>query len=132
MSEESEGVSAEHRGGVLASLKTLMTTLVAVVCTRLEILATEVEEEKIRLARIMLLGFLAVFFLGMALIFASILVITLYWNDHRVAALGGITLLYILLTIMFASWLRLQMSRKSRLFAGSLAELRKDHAELNT
>ncbi|MGH8322004.1 MAG: phage holin family protein, partial [Gammaproteobacteria bacterium] len=102
------------------------------VYTRLDILATEVEEEKIRLVRIMLLSALAIFFLCMALVMLSILIVVLFWNDHRIAALSGITLVHILLAIASACWLRFLAKRKSHLFMTSLAELRRDHAGLQT
>lgn len=132
MTEEGDGVTDKRPQGLLASLRTLLATLVAVLYTRLDILVTEVEEEKIRLSRIMLLGIAIVFFSCMALGFFSILIAAVFWNDHRMAVLGGITLVYILLAIVSACWLRLLMKRKSRLFTTSLAELRKDHAGLQT
>ncbi|HVC36786.1 MAG TPA: phage holin family protein [Gammaproteobacteria bacterium] len=130
MTDEPDGVPSERQRGILASIKMLVATLVAVGHTRLEILATEVEEEKIRLAGIILLGTLAVFFFGMALIFLSILVVSLFWNEHRIAALGGVTIFYMLLGTSSLCWLRFRVRTKSKLFATSLEELRKDHAEL--
>ncbi|HVC29431.1 MAG TPA: phage holin family protein [Gammaproteobacteria bacterium] len=132
MSELPDSVPIEHQQGILASVKTLGVTLIAVVHTRLEILATEVEEEKMRLARITLLAILAGFFLGMALLFLSILAVTLFWNDHRIAALGSVTVFYVLLGISSLFWFRSRMRRKSKLFAISLEELRKDYTELQT
>jgi len=132
MSEGPDSAPIERQRGILASIKTLVATLVAVAHTRLEILATEVEEEKIRLAGIILLGTLAVFFLGMALIFLSILAVALFWNEHRIAALGSVTVFYMLLGISSLCWLRYRMRRKSKLFATSLGELHKDHTELQT
>jgi len=122
----------QERRGLLASLRSLVTTLVAIVSTRLEILISEFELEKLRLARMLVLGMAAVFFAAMALIFLSLLVLMLFWDEHRLAALGGISALYVALTAGTVWWLRRDMLRKSRLFSVSLAELRKDQLELET
>ena len=121
---------AGRKRGLLTSLRTLVTTLVAIACTRVEILITEYEHEKIRLGRILAIGIAMIFFVAMALIFLSLLVLVLFWNDHRLAALGGITVIYMLLAVAAAWRLRCSMKQKSRLFATSLGELRKDHLEL--
>jgi uncharacterized membrane protein YqjE len=122
----------QEKRGLLASLRSLVTTLVAIVATRLEILISEFELEKLRLARMLVLGMAAAFFAAMALIFLSLLVLMLFWDEHRLAALGGISALYIALTAGTVWWLRYDMRRKSRLFSVSLAELRKDQLELET
>lgn len=123
---------AGRKRGFLTSLRTLVTTLVAIACTRVEILITEYEHEKIRLGRILAIGIAMIFFVAMALIFLSLLVLVLFWNDHRLAALGGITIIYMLLAVAAAWRLRCSMKQKSRLFATSLGELRKDHLELES
>lgn len=118
--------------GFLASLRKLATTLVAIVATRLEILISEFELEKLRLARMLVLGVAAAFFAAMALVFLSLLVLMLFWDEHRLAALGGISAVYAVLAAGAVGWLRHDMRQKSRLFSVSLAELRKDELELET
>ncbi len=122
----------QEKRGLLASLRSLVTTLVAIAATRLEILISEFELEKLRLARMLVLGIAAVFFAAMALIFLSLLVLMLFWDEHRLAALGGISAFYMALTAGTVWWLRRDMRRKSRLFSVSLGELRKDQLELET
>jgi len=122
----------QEKRGLLASLRTLVTTLVAIVATRLAILITELELEKIRLARILLLGIAAVFFAAMALIFLSLLVLMLFWDEHRLAALSGISAFYIVLALGTVWRLRHGMRQKSQLFSVSLGELHKDMLELET
>jgi uncharacterized membrane protein YqjE len=121
-----------EKRGLLTSLRALVTTLVAIVATRLEILIGELELEKLRLARILVLGMAAVFFAAMALIFLSLLVLMLFWDEHRLAALGGISVIYLALAVGAVWWLRHDLRQKSRLFSVSLGELRKDQLELET
>lgn len=122
----------QDKRGLLASLRSLVTTLVAIAATRLEILIGELELEKLRLTRMLVLGMAAVFFAAMALVFLTLLVLMLFWDEHRLAALGGISAFYMVLTAGTVWWLRRGMRRKSRLFSVSLGELRKDQLELET
>jgi uncharacterized membrane protein YqjE len=122
----------ERKAGLLASLRTLVTTLVAIAGNRLEILITEVQQEKIRLSRILIFGSAMLFFVAMALVFLSLLILVAFWNEYRLAALGGITGVYILLAILAGWRMRRNVQHKSRLFVTSLGELRKDHRELDT
>lgn len=126
------GAETQEKRGLLASLRTLVTTLVAIVATRLAILMTELELEKIRLARMLLLGVAAVFFAAMALTFLSLLVLMLFWDEHRLAALGSISAFYTVLALGTIWLLRHGMRQKSRLFSVSLGELHKDRLELET
>jgi uncharacterized membrane protein YqjE len=121
---------SEQKPGLLSSLRTLTATLVAVMCTRLEIMGTEFEQERVRLARLLVLGTIMVLFAGLALIFATVLVLLLFEDEHRIFALYTVSIVYALLAFAAAWRLRYEMQQKSQLFAVSLGELRKDHHEL--
>jgi uncharacterized membrane protein YqjE len=127
-----DSAPVQPKRGLLASLRGLVTTLVAIASTRLEILITEFEQEKIRLGRILLLGMATVFFAAMALIFLSSLVLVLFWDEHRIAAILGITVFYALLAAAAAWRLRHDMRQKSGLFSTTLGELQKDQAALES
>jgi len=120
------------RPGLFGSLRTLLTTAVAIASTRLEILATEYEQEKHRLGRMLTLWTALAFCVAMALIFLSLLVVMLFWEEHRVLAMGGIVAAYTLLAVGAAVWLRHEMQRGSRFLSVSLVELNKDRRELET
>jgi len=125
-----DAVSVPPKPGLFGSLRALATTLVTIATTRLEILATEYEQEKLRLGRMLMLWIALAFFAAMALIFLSLLLVMLFWDEHRMAAIGAITLAYTLLAIAAAGWLRHEVQRGSHLFSVSLAELRKDRQAL--
>jgi len=118
--------------GLFGSLRTLLTTAVAIASTRLEILATEYEQEKHRLGRMLTLWTMLAFCVAMALIFLSMLVVMLFWEEHRLLAMGGIVIAYTLLAAAAAAWLRHEMRRGSRFLSVSLLELNKDRRELET
>jgi len=80
--------------GYLAAARSLGDGLLATVQERVEVFSIEVQEEKLRLLQTFIwLG--ALFFLSvMAMTFASLTLVYLWWNVHRGAVLGGLTILY--------------------------------------
>lgn len=126
------GIPAQHRRGLLASIRVLTGTLVGIVCTRFDILISEIEQEKVRLGLILIWGLAVAFCVAMAVAFLSLLAVAIFWDDHRLAALGGISFIYVLLAVAFGWRLRCSMKRRSRLFAISLGELRKDQRGMET
>ena len=118
------------RGGLLASLRGLLATLLATLQVRLELFATELEEEKLRLVRLLVFGAIAFFLLGAGAVFLAGLLTVLLWEEHRLLALGLFAALF-LGGGLIALWLALQAARaRSRLFEASLAELVQDRRQL--
>ena len=125
-----DGLPIQPKPGLFGSLRTLLATAVAIAGTRLEILATEYELEKRRLSRMLTLWTALAFCTAMAFIFLSLLVVMLFWDEHRVAAMSGIVAAYALLAVGAAVWLRHEMRRGSQFLSASLVELRKDRQAL--
>jgi uncharacterized membrane protein YqjE len=100
--------------------------------TRLELAALEFEEARARTARNLALAGIAAACFAFAILAASLLVVVLFWDTYRVAALCGVTILYALLGLL-ALW-RLSVRRKADApaFAATLAELERDRAWLAT
>lgn len=120
----------QHHADLLGSLRTLAITSISVIATRLEILTVELAEERLRLARILVLGALMAFFAGLTVIFLSLLVVVLNWEGHRIAALLGVIAFHAVLGLVAGLSLYRQLGRKSRLFSASLEELHKDRSAL--
>jgi uncharacterized membrane protein YqjE len=116
--------------GLLASLRSLVATAVDVLRTRLALLATEVEEESLRLARLLFLGLIALLLLTLGLITFSLLIVIVFWDTHRVLAAGLLTALYLGGAVGIALFVRSGLRAGSRLFSASLAELDKDREKL--
>lgn len=122
------GESRPH--GLLNSLKGLAATLVGVAQTRLEILSTEIQEEKIRIGQIVVLGFAALFFISLGIVFLAAFLTVLFWESHRLFILGTLTLLFLGAGITATLLARAKASEESRLFTDSLGELAKDRQRL--
>jgi uncharacterized membrane protein YqjE len=128
MAEESHAAT----GGVFESLKTLSVSLVGIVHTRLELLSTDIAEEREHLITHLMLVLVALFCLGVGVVLLTILIVVVFWESHRLLALGGLTGLFLALSAG-VGWLAVYKIRtKPRLFEASLAELSKDRQQLTS
>jgi len=126
MAEESRAAA----GGLFESLKTLSVSLVGMVHTRLELLSTDIAEEREHLIAHLVWVLVALFFFGVGVVLLAILIAVFFWESHRLMALGWLTGFF-LAASAGAGWLAIHRIRtKPRLFAASLAELSKDKQQL--
>lgn len=115
---------------ILDSLKRLARTAVELVRTRLELLSLDVEEAKLRLLSILLLGAIAFVCFSLGLVLAAFWLVVAFWDTHRMLVLGLLTGFFLgggLLALAALSW---RARRGPRLFAATLAELEKDREAL--
>lgn len=132
MAGEDFAAGARRAGGLLGSIKNLASTLVAVVETRLKLLANELHAEKLRLAQLGLCVAAAIFFFALGIIMLTLLVIVALWDTHRLLAIGGFAGIYLLLGIAFGVTAIRRATERSRVFEDSLRELAKDREWLSS
>ncbi len=116
--------------GLFGSVKGLAAGGVAIVRTRLELLSTEVAEEKERLLSLLWLGLAALFFIGLGIVFAAVFLTVAFWDGHRLLVLSMLTVLFLGVGFTALSVALKQSRNGSKLFAASLAELSKDQDHL--
>jgi len=126
MSEEMPG---EGRG-LFDSLKGLAATLVALAHTRLDLLATDLEEEREQLVSALVMLLVALFCLGVGVVLLAILIAVVFWDSYRLLALAGLTGIFLAGGAAAFGFARHKLRTKPRLFAASLAELAKDRQQL--
>jgi len=114
----------------MGSVKRLTATLTAIVSTRLELLANELQEERLRLTQMLLFTLCALFCFGMGLLLLTVFIVVLFWDDHRLAVLGVLSVIFFSLGAFVVVVLRSKAQEKSKLFSASLAELSKDREQL--
>lgn len=111
---------------VAESAARLAANLLAIFQTRIDLAATEVEEETLRYFSYLLLAIAGMFCLGIATVLAVFLAVLLYWDTHRV----GILLTLIILFGIAGTWiglrLRQQYRLKPRLLSHTMQELSRD------
>lgn len=118
--------------GILSALSGLGENLIGTLHDRVELLALDLHEEKFRLIRIFI-WISAIVFTGMlAILFASITLVYLFWDSARLAALGGFTLLYAGAFAAILMGFRRHLASQEKPFAASLRELNTDRACIRT
>ena len=120
----------EAGSGLFGSVKRLAATLTSIVSTRLELLANELQEERLRLTQLVLIALLALFCFGMGMLLLTVFIVVLFWDDHRLAVLGTLSAIFFVSGAFAALLLRGKAQKKSGLFSASLAELAKDREQL--
>ena len=114
--------------GILGSLRTLADGLLASAQDRLGLISIELQEEKFRLIQI-IFWISSVFFAGvMAITFASLTVVYLFWESARLAVLGALALAYTGALIALIVAFRRYLARQPRLLAATLHEIGEDWA----
>jgi uncharacterized membrane protein YqjE len=119
-------------GGVLQSLRNLAATLVELVRTRLELLAAELEEERLRLLQLLLWSAIALFCLGVGLLLLTLLVVVVFWDSHRIAAIAVLAAAYLGAGAALVVGVRNRLQARPRLFSASLGELARDKEQLGS
>jgi len=123
-------MSESRRPRLADSLRGILDAGLHAVQTRLELLGVELQEEKLRLAALLLNTVLAAVLLGFGLVFLVIFLTVLLWDDYRLLALGLATAILIGGGLFTAANAARELRRDSKLFSASLAELRRDRAAL--
>ncbi|MBK7684855.1 MAG: phage holin family protein [Rhodocyclaceae bacterium] len=112
--------------GLFSSVRGLGVTALALLGNRLDLLGTELVEERGRLLSLVAYGAVALLLLAAGLVFLSVFITVLLWDSNRLLALGVFSGLF-LAGGLLALGMTLGFARAgSKLFAASLAELRKD------
>ena len=117
------------RGGLFAALKRIAATLLASGQTRLELLANEFEEEKLRAVQMLVMAVGAAFCLGAGVLVLILFLAVLFW-ESKVLVLGTSCFVLLLLGAGFVAAFRRAAQRPEKMFAASLAELQGDLRQL--
>ncbi|MGG7603894.1 phage holin family protein [Massilia sp. BKSP1R2A-1] len=115
---------------ITAALRQFGANLVDLLRTRIELATIELQEGTHRL-----FGYLAwaaaAAVLGLfALALAVLFVLVLFWDTHRLEAVGGMTLLFALGAVFAVAKLRAGLAARPPFLPATLGELRKDAAAL--
>jgi uncharacterized membrane protein YqjE len=115
---------------MLGPVKDFARTLLSFVLTRTRLAATELEEQALRLIEILAWLAVALFFIGIAIVFAAVLVVLLFWDSNRVLAAALLTTLFVSVGAGAALISRRLLRERPKLLAATLAELERDRETL--
>lgn len=131
MTEPGEGGAGRGPvGRLLGSISGLLASAVDIGRTRLELLATEVQEEIRRTAALLALGFVALFAAGMASLMLGLTLIFAFWDTHRVLVSVLVTLAYGLGALAATMVISNRLKSRPGVLSDTLAELRRDRDTL--
>ena len=118
----------EHNssGGLSQSWKDLLAALSSALHTRLELLFVEAHEELERSKQSLALFLILIGSLGLGFLLLNIFLVALFWQNGWIAAIGGLSLMYLGLALFAGIKLRASLARPAGLFPATLAELGKD------
>lgn len=113
-------------GGLRRALARAGAAVLGIARTRIELAAVEFQEERERtLTRFVLTG-VAVVFLAFAVLLASVLVVVLFWDTHRVLALAAVTLVHGAIGVVAVLRLKADIRSAPAPFSATLGELKRD------
>jgi len=100
--------------------------MLATVQDRLELFSVELQEEKFRLILTFIWISAAIFTGMMAIAFASLTLVYLFWESARLFVLGGLTLIYALALVIIIVSFRRFIARQPSPFSATRQEIGKD------
>jgi uncharacterized membrane protein YqjE len=107
-------------------LRRIVSSVSAILQTRLELIGIELAEEKDRLLGVLFLGLAAMMLTTMALIALTALVAIAFWDTYRWQALAGITIVYAVAGLICALKARSGLRNAPLVFEDTIAEFEKD------
>lgn len=114
--------------GLFSSLRQLLGTALETAHIRLELLGTELEFEKRRIFDGLVLGAVALLFLGLGLVLLCGTVVLLFWEGYRLMAAGLLTFSFLALGLIFLRQARQRLRAPQGMFQKSVDELKRDQA----
>jgi uncharacterized membrane protein YqjE len=118
-------------GGIFQSFRRFCDSALALAQNRLELFGLEVEEQKARLLRVLLLGAAAIFLANTAVLVITATIIVLVGENARVPVLVSLCVFYALLATVAFVLLRKELRSAPPAFHETLSEFKKDRQWLN-
>ena len=116
--------------GLLGSARAVLVALLEIGQTRLQLASTELEEERLHIAELLLFATAALFFLGIGIVLATLLLVLLFWDGPRVLVLALAAVTFLAVGAGLAAAWRRKAAAKPPLLASTLAELQRDREAL--
>ena len=107
-------------------IKRMVANMLAILQTRAELLAIEVEEEVLRFFSYLILSLVALVCFGIATLLAILLIIVVFWDSNRVTVIACLTAFFGVAAIVVAMGVRNCFRSKPKFLSNSMGEISKD------
>lgn len=111
---------------LLGSLREFVDGIIGSVHDRLDLLAVELHEEKYRLIQIFIWISSIVFLAMLTTVFASLVLVVVFWETARVAVVCSLAGVYLVALAGAIIGFRHYLKRQPKPFSATLSELKKD------
>ncbi len=118
--------------GLLGSLKSLSSLVVAIAHNRLNLLSTDLEIAREQTVSVLMMVLVALFCLCFGALLLALFVVVIFWDTHRLIALGCVTGLFLLIGGIYLWRVLRALKRMPATFEASLTELAKDYKALKS
>ena len=118
--------------GLLGSLKSLSSLVVAIAHNRLNLLSIDLEIARERTVSVLMMVLVALFCLCFGALLLALFVVVIFWDTHRLIALGCVTGLFLLVGSIYLWRVLRALKRMPATFEASLTELAKDFNALKS
>lgn len=115
-----------HSGGIFGSVRRMADTCLSSVRNRVELFGLELQEEKIRLSRLILWTGAALFAAFLAITIGTIAIVEAFPSEQRVIVLFGFAAFYAMAALATVLKMRHEIRNAPPPLADTMAELRKD------
>jgi uncharacterized membrane protein YqjE len=113
--------------GLFSSLRSFWSVLVTILHTRLDLVTTELEDEGLRLIKLIGAALIGVLCLHAAFFFAMFFLVVLAWDTGYILwVLGGVCFVYLLGGFLCFVIARDMLLKRPKFLSQTLAELRQD------
>lgn len=119
--------TSQGEGGLLSPLRRMLKTLRDVAENRVELFLVEWQEERLRMLDALWLLMVGTVCALMALIMATLIVVVIFWDTHRMLVLALLLLAYTGVAVTAFGILYSRLKRW-RAFAATLEQIKKDQA----
>lgn len=116
--------------GLLTSLRRVVASGLEIAQVRLELLSTELEQEKLRLFDALMWAGIGLFLLAVGTVLAVGAVVLMFQEAYRLPALAVLSAVFIAVAAWLLRRARDLLRQPGGLFAGSVAELSRDRESL--
>jgi uncharacterized membrane protein YqjE len=127
---ESAGGAGSQTGGLLDSLKMLARSLLALGQTRLEIMGSEIEEQRALFLREVVLTVIAALLLGLGVAFTALFVVLVVPLEYRTHVMGLFAVVFFVGSGAVIGALRAARHDRPHTFSTTIQELGKDRESL--
>ncbi|HEV8342174.1 MAG TPA: phage holin family protein [Candidatus Binatia bacterium] len=132
MALEKIGQRPARPTGLFDIARSLLYTGIDLLHVRVDLVCAELEEQWSRLKEMALLAVIAFFGAGFGVLCLSLLIVAIFWDNHRFYALGGLVVFYLGLALIAVQILRKKALSRPRFLSATLSELAKDYESLKS